>query len=84
MKLVNIAIPATIVIIVLVIILPIPPTILDFLLVINISLSLVIVLNTIYAKDSIQLSAFPTILLFTTVYRLSLNIKSTQLILTKG
>lgn len=70
--------------IVLFIIVPIPPVLLDVLLVINITLSILILLNTIYASDALAMSSFPTMLLFTTLYRLSLNIVSTRLIIGKG
>lgn len=78
------AVAILIVAIVLVIILPIPAGLLDFFLVINMALSLIIILNTVYAKDALQLSVFPSLLLFTTIYRLSLNITSTKLILKDG
>ncbi len=70
--------------ILLVIIIPLPTVILDMLLVVNITLSVLILLNSIYAKDALSMSAFPTLLLFTTLYRLSLNIASTRLIIGQG
>ena len=60
--------------IVLAIIIPLPTPILDFLLIINIGLSLVILLMTMYIKKALEFSIFPTVLLLTTVYRLSLNV----------
>ena len=72
------------VIILLVILVPLPPLLLDVMLVINITISLLILLNAIYAKDALSMSAFPTLLLFTTLYRLSLNVASTRLIFGKG
>lgn len=57
--------------IVLAIIIPLPTPILDFLLIINIGLSLVILLMTMYIKKALEFSIFPTILLLTTVFRLS-------------
>ena len=59
--------------IVLAIIIPLPTPILDFLLIINIGLSLVILLMTMYIKKALEFSIFPTILLLTTVFRLSLK-----------
>jgi flagellar biosynthesis protein FlhA len=70
--------------ILLVIIIPLPTVILDMLLVVNITLSVLILLNSIYAKDALSMSAFPTLLLFTTLFRLSLNIASTRLIIGQG
>ena len=59
--------------VVLAIIIPLPTPVLDFLLIINIGLSLVILLMTMYIKKALEFSIFPTILLLTTVFRLSLN-----------
>ena len=70
--------------IVLAIIIPLPTTLLDFLLIVNIGLSLVILLMTMYIKEALEFSIFPTILLLTTVFRLSLNISTTRGILTNG
>lgn len=64
--------------IVLAIIIPLPTPILDFLLIINIGLSLVILLMTMYIKKALEFSIFPTILLLTTVFRLSLNVSTTR------
>lgn len=57
---------------------------LDFLLILNISLSLVILLITMYIKEPLDFSIFPTILLITTVFRLALNISTTRGILSNG
>jgi flagellar biosynthesis protein FlhA len=57
---------------------------LDFLLAINIILAAVIMLNTIYLKSALDLSVFPTLIVITTIYRLSLNVTATKLILSKG
>ena len=59
-------------------------TLLDFLLLVNIALSVVILLITMYTKESLDFSIFPTILLITTVFRLSLNISTTRGILSSG
>ncbi|HQA58036.1 MAG TPA: flagellar biosynthesis protein FlhA [Acetivibrio sp.] len=80
----EISIAVMVVAIVLVIILPIPGGILDVLLALNIALAIVILLNVVYSKEPLQLSVFPSVLLFTTLYRLALNIKSTTLILAEG
>jgi len=70
--------------IILMIIIPLPPFILDMLLVVNISLSVLILLMTLFSTNVLQLSIFPTILLITTLFRLGLNISSTRLILGEG
>ena len=80
----DMSVAILIVVIVLIIIIPIPSGLLDVLLAINISAALIILLNVIYSKEALQISIFPSLLLFTTMYSLSLNIKSTTLILAKG
>ncbi len=80
----NLMVAVCVVFIVLFIIVPIPSFLLDVLLVINIALSFLILINAIYANDALSMAAFPTLLLFTTIYRLSLNIISTRLIIGKG
>ena len=65
-------------------ILPIPAFVLDLLLSFSISLSIVILVSAVYIKRPLDLSVFPSILLITTLYRLSLNIASTRLVLLKG
>ncbi|MDV4149689.1 flagellar biosynthesis protein FlhA [Clostridium sp. AL.422] len=70
--------------IVLMIIIPLPPLILDILLAFNITLSAVIIMITMFTTNVLQLSVFPTLLLVTTLLRLGLNISSTRLILSEG
>ncbi len=65
-------------------IIPMPSTLLDVLILFNVSISLVIVFNCLFAQETLNMSGFPTLLLFTTVFRLSLNVSSTRLILTTG
>lgn len=67
--------------IVLMIIIPMPPFLLDVFLAFNITISVVIILLTMFTTDVLQFSIFPTILLITTLFRLGLNISSTRLIL---
>jgi flagellar biosynthesis protein FlhA len=68
--------------IVLMIIIPLPKQIVDLLLALNITISIVIILITMFTTSVLQLSVFPTLLLVTTLFRLALNISSTRLILT--
>lgn len=70
--------------IVLIIVVPPPAFFLDFLFMINIFLSLLILLDAIYSKKSLDMSLFPTLLLVTTLFRIALNICSTRLILGQG
>lgn len=65
-------------------IIPIPSTLLDILILFNISLSLIIVFNCLFTSETLNMSGFPTLLLFTTIFRISLNVSSTRLILTTG
>lgn len=65
-------------------IIPIPSFLLDIMLAINISLSLVILMNALFVKEVLDMSFFPTLLLFTTIFRISLNVSSTRLILNTG
>lgn len=65
-------------------VLPIPPTILDFLLTINIAFSIIIMLVCLYTQEPLDYSTFPTILLIATLFRLGLNVSATRLILLHG
>ena len=67
-----------------VMIIPMPPGLLDILLTFNIAFSLVVLLMTIYITNPLQLSVFPGLLLVLTLFRLSLNVASTRLILGEG
>ncbi|MFZ5760997.1 MAG: flagellar biosynthesis protein FlhA [Thermodesulfobacteriota bacterium] len=70
--------------ILMIMILPLPTLVLDLLLSLGITMSLVILLVSMYNTDPLEFSAFPSLLLLTTLYRLSLNIASTRLILLHG
>jgi len=72
------------VIILAVMLLPLPAGFLDILLVVNITFSLVILLTSIYTIKPLDFSVFPSLLLITTLFRLSLNVASTRLILLHG
>ncbi|MGL4790146.1 MAG: flagellar biosynthesis protein FlhA, partial [Anaerotignaceae bacterium] len=72
-----------VVVIVLLLIIPLSPFVLDTLFIINITLSLIMLLITMNIKESLEFSIFPSLLLITTLFRLGLNISSTRLILTK-
>lgn len=60
---------------------PIPPVVLDFLLLTNFSVALLILMVTFYTEKPLSFSTFPSLLLMTTLFRLSLNISATRLIL---
>ncbi len=78
------AMPIAIVVILIAVIVPLPTIALDVLISANIALSVVILLSSVYVLNPIQFSSFPSILLLTTLFRLSLNIASTRLILLNG
>ena len=65
-------------------IIPIPNVLLDIMLALNISVALIILMNTIFVQEVLDMSFFPTLLLFTTIFRIALNVSSTRLILTTG
>ncbi|WP_010167685.1 flagellar biosynthesis protein FlhA [Candidatus Epulonipiscium viviparus] len=66
------------------ILIPLPEQLLSVLLIINISLTAMILLSALFSKESLDLSLFPTMLLVTTIFRLGLNIASTRLILVEA
>ncbi len=70
--------------IVIMMIVPLPEIVLDLLLAVNITLAIVVILITMFTKNILDLSIFPTLLLVTTLFRLALNISSTRLILTEA
>jgi flagellar biosynthesis protein FlhA len=65
-------------------IIPLNPGVLDFLLAISIAFSLIVFLVSFYVREPMEFSVFPTLLLIATVFRLSLNISSTRLVLSNG
>ena len=65
-------------------IVPLTSGLLDVLITFNLSIAMIILFNCIFAKETLSMSSFPTILLFTTVFRIALNISSTRLILLTG
>ncbi|MCI6035365.1 MAG: flagellar biosynthesis protein FlhA [Firmicutes bacterium] len=65
-------------------IVPIPSGLLDVLLCINMGVAFTIMFGSMFAKEALDMSYYPTILLFTTIFRISLNVSSTRLILTSG
>ncbi|CAI3207879.1 Flagellar export protein component [Clostridium neonatale] len=70
--------------IIVMMIVPLPEMVLDLLLAFNITISVVIILITMFTTNVLQLSVFPSLLLITTLFRLALNISSTRLILSEA
>ncbi len=73
-----------VILIVALIVIPLPPFFLDFMFIMSISLSLIILLTTMFIGGPLDFSIFPSLLLITTLLRLALNISSTRLILSNG
>ncbi|MDL2237833.1 flagellar biosynthesis protein FlhA [Christensenellaceae bacterium OttesenSCG-928-K19] len=71
-------------VIILLIIVPLPTQLLDIFLIVNISVSLLVLLMSMFVKEALDFSVFPTLLLILTLFRLGLNIASTRLILGNG
>src|SRR5690606_35258957 len=69
--------------IVLMMVVPLPMLLLDFLLILNISLALMILLVAMNTKDALEFSIFPALLLVTTLFRLALNVSTTRMILSE-
>ena len=78
----DLILPVAIIASVLVIVIPLPPALMDVLLAGNISVSVLILLTTIYVRTPLEFSIFPSLLLATTLARLVLNVATTRLILT--
>jgi len=81
MKLKTFSVSIFVIVIIVTIILPIPPQLLDILIALNLSIALIIMLNSINIKEALEMSIFPSLLLFTTLLRLALNISTTRQIL---
>ncbi len=73
-----------VILIVAMLIIPFPPGLLSFLIIINISLALLVLLTTMNMTEPLQFSVFPTLLLILTLFRLGLNVSTTRSILSKG
>ena len=80
----NLVMPLGLVAILGLMILPLPPIILDSLLALNITLALMVLLTAIQVRQPLDFSVFPSLLLVTTLFRLSLNVSTTRLILLEG
>ncbi|RAZ75503.1 flagellar biosynthesis protein FlhA [Planococcus halotolerans] len=82
MKIRDYAVLVSILMIVVMMVIPLPPLLLDILILINISLAMTILLVAMNTKEALQFSIFPTLLLLTTLFRLGLNVSTTRSILT--
>ncbi len=84
MKKADIGIALYILAAIIMLIITVPPGILDVLLAFNIAISLLILFRCMFTKEVLDMSFYPTILLFTTIFRIALNVSSTKLILGTG
>ena len=82
MKSFNNIVSAAIVAIIFLLILPLPTPVLDLMFILNLSISFIILLTTMYIKEPLEFSIFPSLLLITTLIRIGLNVSSTRKILT--
>ncbi len=77
----KIAVPVAVVGIILLLVVPIPPGLLDVLIIVNIMFALVVLLTTMFVRKPLDFSVFPSLLLVATLFRLGLNVASTRLVL---
>ena len=80
----ELAVPLGLIGIVVIMVVPLPSMLIDLLLAVSISLALLILMVSMYTRDPLQFSTFPSVLLVVTLFRLSLNVASTRLILLHG
>ncbi|RZI91177.1 MAG: EscV/YscV/HrcV family type III secretion system export apparatus protein, partial [Microbacterium sp.] len=78
------AVPVAVVGIIMLLIVPVPPPVLDVLIITNILFALLILLTTMFVKKPLDFSVFPSLLLVATLFRLGLNVASTRLVLAQG
>ncbi|HHY52115.1 MAG TPA: flagellar biosynthesis protein FlhA [Clostridiales bacterium] len=83
-KLLTNVVSVLVVTVIIFLVVPLPPAFLDFMFLLNIGLSLMILLLSMYIKETLEFSAFPTLMLITTLLRLALNVSSTRLILSNN
>ena len=77
-------VPVAVVLLLGVLLFPLPAAVMSFLLLVNITLSILIMLTTVYVKEPLEFAVFPSVLLVTTLFRLVLNVGSTRLILSRA
>jgi flagellar biosynthesis protein FlhA len=80
----RLAVPIGVVCVILMMVVPVPTTILDFLIAMNMTIAMLIVLVSMYVPRPLDFSSFPSLLLICTLFRLALNISATRNVLSKG
>ncbi|NDY95322.1 flagellar biosynthesis protein FlhA [Wenzhouxiangella limi] len=83
-SIIGLAAPLLVLVVLAMVVLPLPPLMLDMLFTFNISLSIAVILGVIYVARPLEFGVFPTVLLVATLLRLALNIASTRLVLLEG
>jgi flagellar biosynthesis protein FlhA len=84
LRLRDTTVPIIVLAVVLAFIIPLPGFFIDILLAINIMISVIVLLNTVYMREALQMSIFPSLLVITTMFRLALNVSTTRLIIGQG
>lgn len=83
-RLTQLAVPVGIVLIVVMLVVPLPPVVLDLLIAFNITVSLLVLLTAMFVHRPLDFSAFPALVLVMTLFRLALNVSATRLVLLDG
>src|SRR3954465_10327844 len=83
-RLVRLAVPVGVVIVVLMMVVPLPAALLDVLIALNIAISLIVLLVSLQVSRPLDFAVFPTVVLVATLFRLALNVSSTRLVLRDG
>jgi flagellar biosynthesis protein FlhA len=80
----SLLIPSAFIAMVMVLLVPLPPALMDILLVVNLAIAAIVLVSVMFVNSPLELSVFPSLLLGTTLFRLVLNVASTRLVLTAG
>ncbi|GEK32546.1 flagellar biosynthesis protein FlhA [Kurthia sibirica] len=84
MKIRDIGVLAAVIMIVAMLVVPLPPWLISFLIIVNLTLALLVLLTAMNMKEALQFSIFPSLLLLLTLFRLGLNVSTTRAILSEG
>ena len=84
MQIRDIGVLAAVIMVVAMLIIPLPHWLLSFLIIVNITLALLVLLTAMNMKEALDFSIFPTIILLLTLFRLSLSVSTTRAILAEG
>ncbi|MBQ0139325.1 MAG: flagellar biosynthesis protein FlhA [Kurthia sp.] len=84
MKIRDIGVLAAVIMIVAMLVVPLPPWLISFLIIVNLTLALLVLLTSMNMQEALQFSVFPTLLLLLTLFRLGLNVSTTRAILSEG